>query len=510
MEDFREECGGYIPREPASEPPVVYPAGRREVVFLLLTAAAAFFFCNSLMYGGFRLGFAIGMVLCIFCGWGYLFACGRKPGLYSRFLLAASAVIAAGFARSGDGFVKFVMLGFLFVGVNLGLTLQAGAERHAPGTMGTLLDAFYTAFVHSCRLDRSFRGLRELFRKSGAAGRKGGAVATGLLIAVPLVALMIFLLMRADAAFEGLMDKLPQICFGEVLATVVWGGILACLLYTKGTSLFRGKKELREKKQRKGINPLTVNTVLLAVGIVYLVYLVSQLAYFAGGLSGILPEEYTMAEYARRGFFEMAWLCAINLGIVGLAVGLVEKEKGTPLATKLLCLFVSLITVFFVVAASGKMFLYIGSYGLTRLRVLTQVIMLWLCAATVLVAVWIFCPRLAYMKSVIAVAMIIGAVVIWADVDTVVAKYNVSAYLSGEMEQIDMAHMGTLNEAAVPYIRTLAAEAPDPEVRQMAEDLLANWYSGWYVDVVDDFRGWTYVSHIAEEILPREEVLDLP
>ena len=38
MEDFREEYGGYIPREPASEPPVVYPAGRREVVFLLLTA----------------------------------------------------------------------------------------------------------------------------------------------------------------------------------------------------------------------------------------------------------------------------------------------------------------------------------------------------------------------------------------------------------------------------------------------------------------------------------------
>ena len=492
------------PQRPVPEQPIVYPARRREVIYMLLLAIAALFFCNSLMYGGFRLGFSIGFVLCLLCGSGYLLACGHKIGLYSGFLLTVSAVIAAGFARSGDGFVKFVMLGFLFVGVNLGLTLQAGKQRHSPGGMTTLLDAFYTGFIHSCRLDRSFRGIREMFRKSGTAARKGGAVATGLLIAVPVVAVMILLLMRADAAFEGLMDQLPDIRFGEIIATLIWGGFLACLLYTKGTSLCYCKEERQEKKARKGISQLTVHTVLLAVGLVYLVYLFSQLAYFAGGLSGILPEEYTMAEYARRGFFEMAWLCAINLGIIALSVAVVEKRNGTPLLTKLLCLFISLITVFFVVAASGKMFLYIEGYGLTRLRVLTQVIMLWLCATTVLVAVWIFCPKLPYMKSVIAVAMVIGAAVIWADVDTVVAKYNVSAYLSGEMEQIDMAHMGTLNEAAVPYIYILAEQAPDPEVREKAVDLLGNWYDDWYVDVVDDFRGWTYVARTAEGFLPEE------
>ena len=493
------------PVRPMPAQPVIYPARKQEVIYLVLLAVSSLFFCNSLMYGGFRLGFAIGFILCVFCSSGYLIASGYKPGLYSGFLIVVSAVIAAGFARSGDGFVKFVMLVFLFVGVNLGLTLQAGKIRYKTGRMETVLDALYTGFIHSCRLDRSFRGIRELFRKSGPAAKKGGAVASGLLIAVPLVALMVFLLMRADAAFEGLMDKLPEIRFGEIVGTLIWGFILVCLLYTKGTSLSNCKVQQQTAKPRKGINRLTIHTVLLAVGVVYLVYLFSQLAYFAGGLSGILPEEYTMSEYARRGFFEMAWLCAINLGIIGLAVGLVEKEKGTPLTTKFLCLFISLITVFFVVAASGKMFLYIGSYGLTRLRVLTQVIMLWLCVTTVLVAVWIFCPRMPYMKSVIAVAMVIGALVIWLDVDTCVAKYNVNAYLSGKMEQIDMAHMGTLNEAAVPYIQLLADQAPDREVREEAMDLLENWYDDWYVDVVDDVRGWTYVSHIAEEILPEEK-----
>ena len=494
----------FQPVKPAHSAPAVYPAGGRELIFAGLVGASALFLCNSLLYGGFRLGFAIGLVLCLLCGSGYLLSCGRKPGIYSGFLLVMSAVIAAGFARSGDGFVKAVMLGFLFVSVNLGLTLQAGKKRHKAGGIASVLDAFYTAFIHSLRLDRSFRGLREAFRKSGTAARKGGAVLTGLLIAVPLLVIMIFLLMRADAAFEGLMDQLPEIRIGEIFGTVIWGGVLFCMLYTKGVSLQHCALEETGTRARRGISRLTVNTVLMAVCLVYLVYLFSQLAYFAGGFAGILPEEYTMAEYARRGFFEMAWLCAINLGIVALSVALVEKEKGTPVMTKLLCLFINVITVFFVAAASGKMFLYIGNYGLTRLRVLTQVVMLWLCVTTVLVAVWIFCPKLPYMKAVICAAMIIGALVFWLDVDTLVSRYNVNAYLSGAMEEIDVAHLGTLNESAVPYIAELAEKATDPMVREMASDLLTNWYDGWRVEVAEDFRGWTYAHRTAEGFLPEK------
>ena len=53
---------------------------------------------------------------------------------------------------------------------------------------------------------------------------------------------------------------------------------------------------------------VTLCVALGMISLVYVLYLVSQLAYFSGGFSGILPKGYTMAEYARRGFFEMAWL----------------------------------------------------------------------------------------------------------------------------------------------------------------------------------------------------------
>lgn len=480
--------------------PQEYPAGPRELLFGAGILVLSMLLCNFVIYGGVNLGFALGSVLAVLCSSAYLMVSGRKLTLYSGSLLILNLFIAVGFARSDDDFVKFIMACFLFASGNLGLTLLAGKQRHAPEGFGTLADVFYTAVVRSLNLAAPFAGLRTAFRKSGAAAKKGGAVFVGLLIAVPLLLVMVFLLMRADAAFEGLIDMLPEFHGSELFVTVFFGVILACLLYSRGTGLCHSQETNPNSVRRKGINPLTVNTVLIAVCVVYLVYLFSQLAYFSGGFAGILPQGYTLAEYARRGFFEMAWLCAINLGIIGLSVGLVEKKEGTPMVTKLLCLFICVITVFFVAAASGKMFLYIGSYGLTRLRVLTQVIMLFLCVTTVLIALWLFIPKFPYMKCIIIVALVIGAVVFWADVDTVVARYNVNAYLSGSLESMDMSHLSSLGSAAVPYIAELAENATDVFVANQAKDVLEYWW----ITQPEDFRGWNYIRHIAEPFLVKE------
>ncbi len=505
MEEFENKentpwTGEFAPAPPR-EPGTVYPAGKRELIFGAAAAVSALALSNFILMGGFNLGFAIGLILCLGCGFVYFAACGRKAGWYAGCLYALSVVIAAGFARSNDGFVKFVMLAFLFVGINLALTAHVGKLRHPTGAFSSLWDAFYTAFIHSFHLSGAFSGLKKAFENSGTAAKKGGAVVVGLLIAAPLLLVLVFLLILADAAFEGLMNKLPEIELGEIFLTVFFGSGLSCLLYAKGTSLQHQPQSTPSAKKRRGIHPLTVNTVLIAVCLVYLLYLFSQLAYFVGGFAGILPEAYTVADYARRGFFEMAWLCAINLGIVAVSMGVIAKEGNAPLLTRLLCLFICLITLFFVAAASGKMFLYIGSFGLTRLRVLTQVIMLFVCIVTVLVAVRLFVPRLPYMKWVILTALLIGAVVIWADVNTVVAKYNVEKYLSGELETVDVDHLDSLGEAAVPWLAELREKAPDDTVRRMAKDVLLTWgYGG-----TEDFRSWNATRHRADAVLPWKE-----
>ena len=479
-------------------PEISYPIGKREFTFGLAILFCTLALANCILFAGFELGYAIAQGLCILVSFFYLLASGRKPSLYSGTLLALSLMITAGFARSDDGFVKFVMVCFLFVAVNLGLGLQAKQNRRSPRGITSLLDAPSVFFrLGFGKLPESFRGIGNAMRNGSAASKKTGAVLVGLLLSVPLLVIVVLLLVSADAAFAGLMDKLPRLDVAELVITLVFGCFAACVLYTRGAALRHAESTPCVPTTRSGIHPLTVNTVLVMVCLVYMVYLFSQLAYFAGGLAGILPEGYTMAEYARRGFFEMGWLCAINLGVMALAVGLAKKTEKTPLSTRIFCLFIGLITLFFVVTASAKMAMYIGSYGLTRLRVLTEVIMVFLGLATLVVCLWLFVPRMPYMKVILILALVMGAAVLWADVDTVVAAYNVRAYQAGKLETVDVEYLTTLSSGAVPYIIELA-EAGNKDAGIWLTKEYPSYY--WRNDLYD-FRSWNIGEWLAGKLL---------
>lgn len=489
-----------IPEEPERKPG--FPTGKREGIFGLLMLAFAMALCNSVLYGGFSLGFSLFATASLICSYVYLRCAGCRPDGYGTTLLVLCIVIAAGFARSDDSFVKFVLLCFLLVGGNLGLCLTAGQNRRAPGSIRSLWDAPRTLFVIGVGgTTGAVRGLRAWIAKSGDKGKKGGAFLVGLVLCIPLLVVMVSLLTSADAAFDGLIKLLPEWDLEQLVSTVITGSLLAILLYSRATALKHSEKQPPAEKKGKGVPVITVGTVLVAVCFVYLVYLLSQLAYLSGGFAGILPEGYTMAEYARRGFFEMACLCGINLTVMVLALGLVRKESAAPLAVKLLCLFVGVVTMFLVATASAKMFMYIRSYGLTRLRVLTQIIMLFIALTTVVVCIWLFVPKMPYMKVVLLSAMVIGAATIWMDVNTQVARYNVDAYLSGKLETVDVGHLKSLGDSAVPQLARLAEEAPEEKVRKEA----ARWVAERYWWEAEDFREWNYVNHAAAQYHPEEE-----
>lgn len=444
-------------------PAAVAPAfatGKRELrlwwVLLILSVLGADF----ALFGGFGLGFALIAISLIIVPWVYLKRSGRKISAYSTSLLGLSILLAGSFFRSNDGFVKFVSVCFLLVSVPLALSLSAGQNRRDPKGLLSLLDAPRTLLVLGVgRLPESMRGFILAEKAVGKSSKNRSAALVGLAVAVPLVAILLSLLSSADAAFEGLLNLIPEVDLGEPVAAIICGLLPVPVLYTMCVALQHDRADPATPQQSKGLHPVTVNTVLIAVCAVYLVYLGSQLAYFVGGLSGLLPEEYTLAQYARRGFFEMATLCLVNLGLMAAAVGFVSKQKDrAPLSTRILSLFVGIVTLFFVLTASAKMFLYIDSYGLTRLRVLTEVIMVFLALTTIFVSIWLFVPKFAYMKAVLLTALAMCSITAWVDVDTVVAKYNVWAYQSGKMEFLDVYHLGELSQGAIPSLEVLAAD----------------------------------------------------
>ena len=485
-----------INQNPEPQNPVpfqtLYETGKREIILCFLTLVSGLALANFVLKGGLNLGFAIAAICSLITAAWYLFASGHKGTWYTKSVLALCLFIAAGFARSDDLAVKVILLCFLFVGGNLALCVTAGQNRRSPGTLGSLLDAPRALVLGN--VGNSLRGVEHFFRTGGESSRRAGAILVGLGISVPVLAVMIPLLMGADAAFEGLMDQLPEFDIPEVIFTLFYGTMVFIALYNRNVALHRQEKTVSTPKLRKGLHLFTVNTVLGMVCVLYLVYLFSQIAYFSGGFLGILPKGYSTAEYARRGFFEMAWLCAINLGILTVGVGLVSGGSKLPLSTKLLCLFLSLVTLFLVSASCAKMVLYIGTYGLTRLRILTMTVIVFLAITTVVVAVWLFVPRLQYMKILLLTALVMGAAVLWLDVDTQVAKYNVRSYLSGDLSEIDTRHLSSLGDGALPYIRELT-QASDPEVAQIARDMAEHWDT----EAPEDFRSWNYLTAQASQ-----------
>lgn len=474
-----------------------FPTGKQELIFGAGIVLISFLLFNCVIYGGFFLGYAVASILMILCTAGYLLCSGYKLSGYTGTVLALCLVIAASFARSDDGLVKFMMLCFLTVGVNIALCQLAGKGRYSAKGVGALLDVPAVIFPmgFGC-LPQSFRGLYQTAKEGGTGLKKGGAVALGAGISALLLAVLLPLLTSADAAFEGLINQLPSLRMTELLTTLIFGLLLACPLYTRAVALRHQPVTPPEVRERKGVHPLTVNTVLLAVAVLYLAYLFSQLAYLWGGLSGILPEGYDTVSYARRGFFEMALLCFLNLSIISLAAGLVKKQKGLPKLTVVCCLFIGLFTLFLTLTSGAKMVLYIQSFGLTRLRVLTQIITLFLGVTACIVCLWLVHPKLPYMKIVLLTALVMGCITAWVDVDTVVARYNVSAYRSGALPSVDVDYLINLGDGAIPAVLELT-EDKDPEVAKEAKRLLERGNCS----EVRDWRNWNMATAKAGKLL---------
>jgi hypothetical protein len=96
-----------------------------------------------------------------------------------------------------------------------------------------------------------------------------------------------------------------------------------------------------------------------------------------------------------------------------------------------------------------------------------------------------------YMKAVILTALVMGALVLWVDVDTVVASYNVSAYETGLLKQLDAAYLATLSDGAIPYIARAAEIMPG--AGNVLNSLEPNRWN--------DLRDWNIASWLAERVL---------
>lgn len=98
----------------------------------------------------------------------------------------------------------------------------------------------------------------------------------------------------------------------------------------------------------------------------YLVFFFVQGRYLFGAFTRTLPESFTVAEYARQGFFELCRVMAINFTLFWLVTRTARQEQKLIRWMAAALLVQSML---FAVIAISKLALYIDCFGLTPLRV---------------------------------------------------------------------------------------------------------------------------------------------
>lgn len=507
--------------EPAHIPrpkPPVEPASRTEIVFCVLFFAASFLIVDWGLCGLFRLGFTLCYAVMFAVTLFYL--CLLKPRarftpftVITGLLSLAAAGIPAIFCDGSVNFLSVIAVLFLYAVTVSGI---AQADLFSSGGIGvignTVLFYLVRPFYH---LIDSFSSIRAAY-----TGRKNTVlryVLLGLLLSIPLLVIVLPILNSADAAFEMVFSKL----FGNLgkwflrlLITVILFPFIYAVLWG-----VVHKKNLSDAPTAKSIGcqiaPAAVSVTLLCVLCVfYLIYLFSQLAYFTDAFQGIFPQDYdnTVAAYAKRGFFETIAISAINLTVVAL-IALITKREGSkrlPVSVLVPALFIMVFSLFLLASSTFKMYIYMDCYGLTRRRSMAFVFLLFVLIAWIAATIRLLAPRFPFMHMIIVACFAIGIAGGYADIDRVVISYNISAWQSGQLRELDLAMTEEMSDSIVPQLIGLL-DSEDETVRLSAAVSLREKFRHYYeLEEQDDSIWWDrsgYYDDNGNPVLPplREE-----
>lgn len=140
------------------------------------------------------------------------------------------------------------------------------------------------------------------------------------------------------------------------------------------------------RQRLQGLRTLSCRLVCGLLGafvVLYLLFFAVQGRYLFGGLLGRLPAGFTVAQYARQGFFELCRVMLLNLGLLGAAELLAQQglRAHRPLRRAAAALLGESLLLW--LTAAAKLGLYMLTFGFTPKRLLAAWALLVLAVAAV-------------------------------------------------------------------------------------------------------------------------------
>lgn len=472
---------------------VYRPFSQNDSVFLLLFFIVTFVFIDFSLFKGFHLGFTISYFLIFIVS--TLFV-KNKNTRFTPFPVvcgALSLVASVSFSLYYNALVNVIMA-VLIAGL---LTIYLlGISESANRKFGNFKMLFELAEASIIKPFENIGDVMGSMKASASKGKRYLSSIIGVLIALPVLLVVIPLLVKSDAAFEGLIKIIAKnigIYIAELVLAVVFLPYVFSYMFGKKYKINK-KDSALIKNEHRVLNVSGCVSFLCVISLTYAVYMFSQLAYFFSAFSGFLPKDYTRtaSAFARRGFFEMFAICVINVLIISAVSAFSKKNiKGkTSVAIKLFSCFISLFSLLLIATAMQKMRLNISTYGFTVNRLLISVLMLMELVIFAFFIVHIFAPKVNYMQPIIIICSAMFIALSFANIDGITAAYNIKAYENNTVKTLDVNEIGDMGVDTMPYLADLA-KSNDKAISHKAElELIKLLDSEAYTNNQNDFRSY--------------------
>ncbi|MFL6559056.1 MAG: DUF4173 domain-containing protein, partial [Bacillus sp. (in: firmicutes)] len=243
----------------------------------------------------------------------------------------------------------------------------------------------------------------------------------------------------ADSQFEQLIGGIPQwfqVINGEriirliliVILTFAFFGFMQIL-----SSRHINVKKLPSNDQSFKLDGIITITVLVIINAVYLLFSLVQFRYF---FSGTLQGDFTFAEYARKGFFELLFVTLINLSITVIVLTFVTRAtKFMQRATQIMLTILVLASSVMLCSAFLRLSMYEDAYGFTFTRVLVHSFMIFLVVIFTYTLVKIWVVRLSLFHFYFITTLLYYTAITVIDLDKIVVNENMNRYeFSGKID----------------------------------------------------------------------------
>jgi hypothetical protein len=231
-------------------------------------------------------------------------------------------------------------------------------------------------------------------------------VVRGIVLALPVLLVFGALFASADAGFSRYLSGLTTIVspatLQHMLVVLILGWLATSLLGVACRKAFASTEESAPTAPLS-IGPVETHMILALVSVLFAAFVFLQLGYLFGGSEVIVSTSgLTVAEHARRGFFELLFVAALTLALL-FAMSLTDCERHVLRRYGM----VLIVCVLIILASSlQRLFLYTDAFGMTLDRFSALAAILWLVVNLLSFAATVLRGDIAGFASGIAISAI--------------------------------------------------------------------------------------------------------